>query len=121
LLHEGVVVRVVIGAFGAIARMGILELLRQEGFDVVAEQAPGAPARPILDRLTEARPDAVLLDLDDQECLRIAAWIASSFPSVTVVACSADAPAMRVFPPFHRGESYELPLDRDRLVQAVRG
>ena len=110
--------RVVIGAFGAIARMGILDLLCEEGFDVVAEQAPGAP---ILDRLTEARPDAVLLDLDDEECLRVAAWIASSFPSVTVVACSADEPAMRVFPPFHRGESYELPLDRDRLVQAVRG
>ena len=79
------------------------------------------PSILVQDRLTEARPDAVLLDLDDEECLRVAAWIASSFPSVTVVACSADEPAMRVFPPFHRGESYELPLDRDRLVQAVRG
>jgi DNA-binding NarL/FixJ family response regulator len=109
---------VVIGAFGAIARIGILDLLGEEGFDVVAEQAPGDP---IVDRLAEARPDAVLLDLDDEGCLPMAAWIASSFPAVTVVACSADVPAMRVFPPFHRGESYELPLDRDRLVQAVRG
>lgn len=110
--------RVVIGAFGAIARIGILDLLGEEGFDVVAEQAPGAT---IIDRLTEARADAVLLDLDDEECLPMALWIASSFPAVTVVACSADVPAMRVFPPFHRGEYYELPLDRDKLVQAVRG
>jgi DNA-binding NarL/FixJ family response regulator len=118
LLHEGVVVRVVIGAFGAIARLGIRELLDEEGFDVVAEQAPGAP---ILDRLTEARPDAVFLDLDNEECLRTAAWISSCFPAVTVIACSADEPAMRVYPPFHRGESYVSPLDRDRLVRAVRG
>ena len=110
--------RVVIGAFGAIARLGIRELLHEEGFDVVAEQSAGAS---MLDRLTEARPDAVLLDLDSEECLPTAAWISASFPAVTVIACSADEAAMRVFPPFHRGESYVSPLDRTLLVQAVRG
>ena len=110
--------RVAIGAFGAIARLGIRELLHEEGFDVVAEQSPGAS---MLERLTEARPDAVLLDLDSEECLPTAVWISASFPAVTVIACSADEAAMRVFPPFHRGESYVSPLDRTLLVQAVRG
>jgi two-component system chemotaxis response regulator CheY len=111
-------VRVVIGAFGAIARLGIRDLLDKEGFDVVAEQSPGAA---IVDRLTEARPDVVFLDLDRPESLPTAAWITSSFPAIKVIACSADELAMRVYPPFHRGESYLSALDRERLVEAIRG
>ena len=110
--------RVLIGAFGAIARMGIRGLLDEEGIDVVAEATASSA---IVERLTEARPDVVFLDLDSEEALRTAAWIASAFPAITVIACSADSTAMRVYPPFHHGESYVCGLDRDALVRTLRG
>lgn len=109
--------RVLIGDFGAIARLGLREFLDEEGIDVVAEEV--APAE-IVERLTEVRPDVVVVDLDTDGGLDAATRIASSFPSVKVIACSSEEPTMRIFPPFHHGESYVSELTPSLLAQTVR-
>ncbi len=37
-----------------------------------------------------------------------------------VIACSSDEPIMRVFPPFHYGESYIAPFTRVLFAAAVK-
>ena len=114
---EGAVRRVLIGDFGVIARMGLRRLLDDEGLHVLE----AAGARPgIMARLSEVQPDVVLLDLDAEEVPGLAAQISSTFPSMTVIACSSAEPIMRVFPPFHHGESYIAPFTRVQFAAAVR-
>jgi DNA-binding NarL/FixJ family response regulator len=93
------------------------EFLDEEGFEIVAEeQGPGE----ILERLTEFRPDVVVLDLDTDGELEVAGQIASNFPAVKVIACSSEEPTMRIYPPFHRGESYLSDLTPILLADTVR-
>ena len=47
--------------------------------------------------------------------------LASRFPAVTVIACSSAQTSMRVYPPFHGGESYLSQLSPDLLVRASTG
>jgi DNA-binding NarL/FixJ family response regulator len=108
--------RVLIGDFGMIARMGLRDLLNREGLDVVAEADIGAG---IIDCVSEVRPDVVLLDLDDEGALEVAARITSEFPAIKVLACSSEQPVMRVFPPFHHGESYVSALSTSLLLKAL--
>jgi DNA-binding NarL/FixJ family response regulator len=109
--------RVLIGGFGAIARLGLRDVLDEEGFDVVAEQGP--PDQ-LLELLTTVRPDVVLLDLDTESSVEFAGRISIDFPAVKVIACSPEDSTMRVFPPFHRGESYVSQLDPIALAETVR-
>ena len=109
--------RVLIGDFGAVARMGLRRLLDYEGLDVLE----AAGIRPgIIPRLSEVQPDVVLLDLDAEEVPDLAARISSAFPAMTVIACSSAEPIMQVFPPFHHGESYIAPFTRDLFAAAVK-
>jgi AmiR/NasT family two-component response regulator len=114
---ERAVRRVLLGDFGVIARMGLQRLLSDEGLDVL--DAAGVPPG-IIARLGEVQPDVVLLDLDAEEVPDLAARISSTFPSVTVIACSSAEPIMRVFPPFHDGESYIAPFTRVQFAAAVK-
>ncbi|HZI38682.1 MAG TPA: hypothetical protein VFF24_10280 [Acidimicrobiia bacterium] len=109
--------RVLIGDFGVIARLGLRRLLHDEGLDVLdaARVRPG-----IIARLGEVQPDVVLLDLDADEVPDLAARISSAFPAMTVIACSSAEPIMRVFPPFHHGESYTAPFTRVQFAAAVK-
>jgi DNA-binding NarL/FixJ family response regulator len=109
--------RVLIGDFGAIARLGLREFLDEQGFEVVAEDR--VPAE-IMERLTEFRPDVVVLDLDTDGEIEVASLIASNYPAVKVIACSSEEPTMRVFPPFHHGESYVAELTPSLLADTVR-
>jgi DNA-binding NarL/FixJ family response regulator len=110
--------RVVMGDFGAIARLGLRQFLEQEGIEIVAEEQT---VTDIFDLLTEVRPDVVMLDLDEDEGLATARLIASKYPAVKVIACSSQEPTMQVFPPFHHGESYASELNTSRLLDAVQG
>jgi DNA-binding NarL/FixJ family response regulator len=110
--------RVLIGGFGAIARLGLRKVLDDEGFDVVAEQ--DVPEE-LLALLTRVRPDVVLLDLETDRAIGLAERICSDFPAVKVIACSPEESTMRVFPPFHHGESYLTDLDPEALAESVRG
>jgi len=71
-------------------------------------------------RLGEIRPDVVVLDLDAEDAPELAAQISEAFPATTVIACSCEEPIMRVFPPFHYGESYSAPFTRAVFAAAVK-
>jgi hypothetical protein len=47
--------------------------------------------------------------------------LATRFPAMTVIACSSVELTMRVYPPFHGGESYVSKLSPDLLVRASTG
>lgn len=107
--------RVLLGDFGAIVRLGLREVL-EEGQLLVAEEAP---AHEILDRLVGSLPDAVVLDLDVDHTPDLANRISTRFPALTIIACSSKHPEMRVYPPFHHGESYTSELTPSSLLAAV--
>lgn len=109
--------RVLLGHFGSVLRIGIDDLLRERGYEVVAEDAVGET---LVDRLVDALPDVVMLDLDSEHSPATAQAISAAFPSVTVVAFSANCQTMRVFPRFHRGESYDMTLSTEGLLDTVR-
>lgn len=121
--------RVVIGDFGAVARLGLLDILAEEGLEVVGRtRSPdGVPpgeldlrgAAAVVPLVSEVRPDVVVLDLDDESAQEVAIQITSEFPAIKVVACSSEEPVMQVFPPFHHGESYLSQLTRAHLAQAL--
>ena len=108
--------RVLIGQFGTVARMGLRELLDGHGIEVVAEAEYDEG---IVSYVSEVRPDVVLIDLDDEEALEMAEEITSEFPAIKVIACSCEEPVMRVFPPFHHGESYGSKLSAALLALAL--
>jgi CheY-like chemotaxis protein len=110
-----VAARVLLGDFGAIVRLGLLEVL-EEGQLLVAEETP---ATQIIDRLVRSLPDAVVLDIDVPGTAELAMRISNRFPSVTIIACSSERPEMRIFPPFHHGESYVSELTSVSLIEAV--
>lgn len=108
--------RVLIGDVGAIVRLGLRQLLADEGNNVVLESS-GAEA--VLDMVVEALPDFVLVDLDEDGHADLASQLAVGFPSLTVIACSTLEPTMRIFPPFHYGEFYESALDAAHLAAVL--
>ena len=108
--------RVLIGLFGSVARMGLRELLDGQDIEVVAE---ADSIKEIVLCVNEVRPDVVVIDLDAEEALDTAEEITSEFPSIKVIACSCEEPVMRVFPPFHHGESYASKLSAALLALAL--
>lgn len=106
--------RVLLGDFGAIVRAGLDDLLRAQDVEVVHTDEAG-----LLRQLVDALPDVVVLDLDREGTADLVDRIVREFPALKVVACSSRRPRMRVYPPFHRGESYETVLDAESLVRAV--
>jgi DNA-binding NarL/FixJ family response regulator len=112
--------RVVIGDFGAVAGLGLRDILAGEGLEVVGHaRERDVPEPGIVPLVNEVRPDVVVLDLDDESALEVAVQITSEFPAIKVVACSSEEPVMQVFPPFHHGESYLSQLTRAHLAQAL--
>lgn len=107
--------RVLMGDFGALCRLGLEDILRSEGVEVVDTPGPD-----VLTRLLEALPDVIVLDLDRTATTDIVHVIVHRFPAVKVVACSSRHPTMRVFPPMHYGEFYESDLDPALLASAVQ-
>ncbi len=86
--------RVLVGGFGAVARRGIRAVLERDGVEVVAECGLGV----VMTALDSVAPDVLVLDLDAVEGSALAVTVARARPEVTVVACSADHPIMRVYP-----------------------
>lgn len=109
--------RVLLGHFGSVLRIGLDDLLRERGYEVVAE---GELDATLVDRLVDALPDVVMLDLDSEHGPETAQAISAAFPSIKVVAFSANHETMRVFPRFHRGESYDMTFSTEGLLDTVR-
>jgi AmiR/NasT family two-component response regulator len=110
--------RVLVGSFGAIAGMGLLELLEEHGFEPVSV---GVPRTELPSRVAAHGPDAVIVDLESGGAAEMAAKLAHSFESVTIIACSASSPTMCVFPAGGGGACERTPLNAGTLVAAVRG
>jgi DNA-binding NarL/FixJ family response regulator len=107
--------RVLMGDFSALHRLGLQSILRCDGIELVE-----AADADVVDRLVEALPDVIVLDLDQRHVLDLVYRIVYQFPSVKVVACSSAQPLMRIFPPLHYGESYTTDLDPALLASAVQ-
>ena len=107
--------RVLMGDFSALHRLGLQEILRSDGIELVE-----AADADVVDRLVEALPDVIVLDLDQHHVLDLVYRIVYLFPSVKIVACSSVQPLMRIFPPLHYGESYTTDLDPALLTNAVQ-
>jgi hypothetical protein len=110
------VTRVLLGDFSALLRLGFVDVFEAHGLELIQTEADD-----ILKRLVEALPHAVVLDLDKEGVVELARRIESDFPAVRVIACSSVASTMRIFPPFHYGESYESELSAAVLARALRG
>jgi DNA-binding NarL/FixJ family response regulator len=106
---------VLMGDFSALHRLGIQEILR--GNDIELVETTDAD---VVNRLVEALPDVIVLDLDQHDVLDLVHRIVHLFPTVKVVACSSAHPMMRIFPPLHYGESYTTELDGALLTSVVR-
>ncbi len=109
--------RVLLGHFGSVVRIGLGELLSEGGYEVLAEETPDET---LIERLVDALPDVVMLDLDSEHGSQTAQAISAAFPSVKVVAFSANHQRMKVFPRFHGGESYDMTLSTEGLLDIVR-
>lgn len=107
--------RVLVGNLGPMAQLGFRDLVVGSGCEVVAD---GCPCGELLDRVVELLPDVVVVG-DQEADLEMAAALSATFPSIQVVAVSSASPDMRVFPPFHLGESYDLPLNTQLLLEAL--
>ena len=107
--------RVLMGDFSALHRLGLQSILRCDGIELVE-----AADADVVDRLVEALPDVIVLDLDQHHVLDLVYRIVYLFPSVKVVACSSAQPLMRIFPPLHYGESYTTELDPGLLTSAIQ-
>jgi DNA-binding NarL/FixJ family response regulator len=108
------VTRVLLGDFGALARLGFRDVFRQHDVELLE-----ADTSDVLRHLVESMPDVIVLDLDKDGVVALAQQIAAEFPAVKVIACSSATPTMRIFPPFHHGESYRSQLDPGRLTHAI--
>jgi len=109
--------RVLVGPFGALVRAGLDDLLRRPGLHVVHADADDLEAK-----LVAELPDVVLLDLDAPGARETARRISTAYPALTVVACSSVDPTMRIYPRFHRGESYTRSVSEDSsLTEAMNG
>ena len=112
------VVRVLLGQFGGIFRVGLADLLREAGCDVLPDgPADGA----FVDQVVSEAPAVVVLDLDGDGTDDTARLLTERFPAMTVIACSSVELTMRIYPPFHGGESYLSKLSPDLLVRASTG
>ena len=110
--------RVLIGELGAIVIFGLRELIDSDtDCEVVGEYGPVD----VLRDLDSEHPDVVLLDLDDSHgSTDLAMAISESHPAIKVIACSSSEPRMRVFLPFHNGESYVARMSPEKLIEAIK-
>jgi DNA-binding NarL/FixJ family response regulator len=107
--------RVLMGDFSALHRLGLEDILRVEGIELM-----DTAGTDVLARLLEALPDVIVLDLDKSATGDLVHVIVHRFPAVKVVACSSLHPMMRIFPPLLYGEFYESDLDPALLTSAVQ-
>ncbi len=105
--------RVLIGEFGAIATLGLRELL-EEICEIVGE---GTHWSDIAARVRETTSDVVVVDADTRLGLAGAAALASRVPGLTVIGCSLREPTLHVFS--SRGASYTTELSPSSLLDAV--
>ena len=104
------------GDFDALYRLGFEEILATQAVELIEATATG-----VLDRLVQARPDVVVLDQEKDETEDLVHRIVHDYPAIRVITCSSGTPTMRIFPSFHRGESYLRPLEPAVFERELQG
>jgi hypothetical protein len=94
---------VIIDEVGAILRLGLRDVLDGAGIAVVADAGSA---------------DAAVIDLDASDCRDRADALMSSFPGLTVIACSTQRPSMLVLA--GEAEAGERPFTPGALRATVR-
>jgi chemotaxis response regulator CheB len=107
--------RVLMGDFDALLRLGFREIFNDAHVELIETDGDE-----VLSRLVETLPDVVVLDMDKTDTPVIVERIVEGYPAIVVISCSSAAPTMRVFPPFHRGESYVAELDLTQFTHAIQ-
>lgn len=105
--------RVLIGEFGAIATLGLRELL-DERCEIVAE---GTVWGDIARRARETLSDVVVVDADLIPDFGDARYVLQGTPGLTLVGCSLSEPRLHVLS--SRGVSYTTELSPSSLLDAV--
>lgn len=108
--------RVLVGDFDALYRLGFSDILASKAVEMIGPTADG-----VLDTLVAARPDVVVLDQEKDDTEDLVRRIVHDFPAIRVITCSSGHPTMRIFPAFHRGESYSRPLEPALFGLEVEG
>jgi hypothetical protein len=107
------VLRVLVGGFGEVARLGIRAILWSP--DLVIDDCA---AEAVMSTVSATRPDVLVMDAGMRDLGR-AARVAAAYPAITVVACSAGEDTMRTFPPFGDGRCSSKPLTAAGLRESV--
>lgn len=107
--------RVLIADFGAIATLGLCELLEEQCEIVAAGISDDQVAETV--RMTAA--DAVLIDLESPQADSITRLLQQRHPSTIVIGCSLSEPQLTVLA--GPGASYTAELDPASLIEAVNG
>jgi chemotaxis response regulator CheB len=107
--------RILFGHFGGVVRAGFDEVLRGQRVEVL-----NSDGRDLVDGLLDGLPDVVVLDLEAAGTPELIQRLVREFPALKVVVCSSRRPLMRIYPPFHYGESYQVPLEPDAFRSALR-
>jgi hypothetical protein len=107
------VLRVLVGGFGEVARLGIRAILPSPEF-VIDE----CPIESVMSAVAATEPDALVMDAGGKDLWR-AARIAAAYPGLTVVACSACEDTMRTFPRFGGGRCVSRPLSAGAIRESV--
>jgi len=95
-VHEGHPPRVLLGNLEPMVRLGMTMVLREDGIDVIGEEA--RPAALVL--LTgQLRPDAVVLDLGQAASRELGDRVRAASPDTTVVFWARDEEVMEVVDP----------------------
>ena len=105
--------RVLVGGFGEVARLGVRAILSSPEF-VIDE----CPIESVMTTIAATEPDALVMNAGARDLGR-AARIAAAYPGLTVVACSACEDTMRTFPRFGGGRCVSRPLSADALRESV--
>jgi len=106
---------VLVGDFGPIAGAGVRDLLAEQGLRPIGEEG----AEDVLAQVADVYPDAVVVDMDGADFTATTGALTRRYPGVTVIACSAERPTMRVTPAWG-GEPYGAILSGAVLARAVR-
>ena len=106
--------RVLVGGFGEVARLGIRAILSSPEF-VIDE----CGIESVMSAVAATQPDVLVMDTGSQD-LGGAARVAAAYPALTVVACSASEDTMRTFPRFGGGRCVAQPLSADAMLEGVR-
>lgn len=103
--------KVAVGDFDAMLAIGIRDVVTTSRMDVIHR-----PTDAMLDYLRDCLPQLIVLDSGAPGSAEVIRRIVTEYPSIQVITCSTQDPMLRVYPPFHHGESFEtslsdLPLD----------